>query len=130
MDLGVRNAQAVPMTRVASAPTTGQYAVTNGVYTFAAADTGRQVFISYQYTTTQAGARSSNVQNLLMGNAPTFRCSLSQPFQGQVVTLVLPNCVSSKLGLSTKLDDFQVPEFEFDAFADAAGNVMTYSISE
>jgi hypothetical protein len=32
-DLGVRDANGNPMTRVASAPATGQYSVTAGVYT-------------------------------------------------------------------------------------------------
>lgn len=130
VDLGVRDANAVPLTRVASAPATGQYSVAAGVYTFAAADTGRQVFISFQYTATTAGSRRSSVNNLIMGSAPTFRCDFSEPFQGGRITFVLPNCISNKLSFSSKQDDFQVPEFEFDAFADAAGNIMTYSTSE
>ena len=34
---------------VASGPTTGQYSVANGVYTFAAADTGKAVVLNYSY---------------------------------------------------------------------------------
>ena len=32
--------------------------------------------------------------------------------------------------MATKLDDFLIPEFGFDAFADATGNVLTYGLSE
>jgi hypothetical protein len=32
--------------------------------------------------------------------------------------------------MATKLDDFVIPEYNFDAFADAAGNVLTYALSE
>lgn len=130
VDLGVTNSNGVPMTRVASAPATGQYSVAAGVYTFAAADTGQTVFISYQYTATTTGTKRSTVQNIIMGQAPTFRADISMPYAGKTLTISLPNCVSNKLSFSTKLDDFQVPEFDFDIFADAAGNVMTYSLSE
>ena len=47
-DLGVTNANGDDLKRVASAPTTGQYAVneSTGAYTFAAADTAIVMFIS------------------------------------------------------------------------------------
>lgn len=128
--LGVRDAQGVPMIRVASAPTTGQYSVAAGVYTFAAADTGKQVFIDFQYTATSTTAKKSTVLNLPMGYAPSFRCDLLEPYAGKMLTVSLPNCIANKLSFSTKLDDFHVPEFNADCFADAAGNVMTYSLSE
>lgn len=129
-DLGVRDSNGLPMTRVASAPATGQYSVAAGVYTFAAADTGKIVFISYQYTATSTTAKKSSVVNVPMGYAPTFGCDLYEPFQGKALTIYLPNCIGSKLQFATKLDDFNVPEFDFEAFADAAGNVMTYGLSE
>lgn len=129
-NLGVRDSNGVPMIRVASAPTTGQYSVAAGVYTFAAADVAKIMFIDYQYTATSTTAKRSTVLNVPMGYAPTFRCDLLQPFSGKTFTLTLPNCIGSKLGFATKLDDFQVPEFDFEAFADPAGNVMTYGLSE
>jgi hypothetical protein len=48
-DSGVRYANTSPMTKVVSNPTTGQYAVSAGVYTFSAGDSGAQVTISYTY---------------------------------------------------------------------------------
>lgn len=49
-DDGVKNASTgATLTKVTSAPTTGQYAITAGVYQFAAADTGVGVLISYSY---------------------------------------------------------------------------------
>lgn len=129
-DLGVINSSGVPMTRVASAPTTGQYSVAAGVYTFAAADTGQTVFINYQYTATSTTAKKSTVINLPMGYAPTFRIDLYTPYQGKSMILTLPSCIASKLALATKQDDFVIPDFGFEAFADAAGNVMTWATSE
>ena len=129
-DLGVLNATGVPMIRVASAPATGQYAVAAGVYTFAGADVGLRVFISFQYTATSTIAKKSTIQSLPMGYAPTFKADLYLPFQGKSLILTMNNCLASKLSFATKLDDFMVPEFDFEAFADASNNLGTYALSE
>lgn len=129
LDLGVRDTNGDPLTRVASAPATGQYSVAAGVYTFAAADTGLRVFISFQYTAASTSSKRSTIVNQLMGYAPTFRCELFLPYQGKQLVITLPNCIATKLGFATKLDDFMIPEFDFEAFADGSGNIMTYSTS-
>src|SRR5450759_3548114 len=49
-DMGVVfTATGVPLLRVPSAPTTGQYSVAAGVYTFAVADVGLAVMFDYTY---------------------------------------------------------------------------------
>jgi hypothetical protein len=130
-DLGVRDANGVPMVRVASAPTTGQYMVSGaGVYTFSTADTTKQVFISYQYTATSTTAKKSTVGNVLMGLAPTFKGDIYVPYNGRSMILTIPQCVCSKFTFSTKQDDFLIPEFNFEGFADSAGNALYWSTSE
>lgn len=129
-DLGVRDANGIPMTRVASAPTAGQYSVAAGVYTFAAADTGKQVFISYQYTATSTTAKKSTVQNVLMGYAPVFKGDLFLPYAGKTMILTIPQCIVSKFTMATKQDDFSIPELAFSGFADSAGNALYWSTSE
>jgi hypothetical protein len=129
-DLGVRDSNGVPMTRVASGPATGQYSVAAGVYTFAAADTTKVVYINFQYTATSTTAKKSTLVNPLMGYAPSFRADLYLPYNGKTLIVTANNCVANKLSLATKLDDFVIPEYNFDAFADAAGNVLTYALSE
>lgn len=129
-DLGVVDATGLPMIHVASAPTTGQYSVSAGVYTFAAADTTKVVFINYQYTATSTSAQKSTVQNVLMGYAPTFQADLFGAYGGKQMIISLPACISTKLSLATKLDDFMLPSFDFEAFADASGNVLTYSVTD
>jgi hypothetical protein len=129
-DLGVRDNTGNPMVVVPSAPATGQYSVTAGVYTFATADTGKTVFISYQYTATSTSAKTSIVSNVQMGNAPTFRADLFAGFGGKQTTLSLYSCLASKMSLATKLDDFTVPEMDFDAFADPSGRVMQWGTGE
>ena len=129
-DLGVRNANGNPLTRVASAPTAGQYSLAGAVYTFAAADAGNQVFISYQYTGTSTTAVKSTVANLLMGQAPTFKGDLFLPYGGKTLILTIPKCIASKFMIATKQDDFVIPEFDFMGFADSAGNALYWAVSE
>ena len=88
------------------------------------------VFINYQYTASSTSAQKSTVQNVLMGYAPSFRVDLSTPFQGKSVIWTLPNAISTKLTFATKLDDFAMPAFDFEGFADSAGNVLTYAVSD
>jgi hypothetical protein len=128
--LSVANASNVPMRRVASAPVTGQYSVSAGVYTFAAADVGLIVYISYQYTAASTVAQKSTIANVAMGYAPTFKCDLYNAYSGKALMLTLNSCLATKLMLATKLDDFMISEFDFSAFADVNGNVMSYGLSE
>jgi hypothetical protein len=130
VDLGVLDTNGLPMTRVVSAPATGQYSVAAGVYTFAAADTLKVVRISYQYTATSTTRKRMTISNVLMGNAPQFRADLMVPYDGKQFVLTLPACVGTKLSFATKSDDFMVPEFDWSSFADAAGNVAYLGLSE
>jgi hypothetical protein len=119
----------LPLTKVSSAPAVGQYSVTSGVYTFNSADAGKAVLVSYTYTISATGQKFT-VANQLLGTTPTFQALFYTTFQGQAVTLKLNNCTSNKLTFQTKLEDFTLPEFDFSCFADAAGNVMTWSFAE
>lgn len=116
------------LVRVASAPTTGQYSVAAGVYTFAAADTTLGVAISYEYTLT--GGFTINIANQLLGNIPTFRAVLKTIWSGKTLLMDLYNCVSEKFSIATKIDDFAIPECDFEAFANAANNIGVISLVE
>jgi hypothetical protein len=130
-DLGVMDANGVPMARVASAPATGQYSTNgSGQYTFAALDTGRRVFISYAYTATAAAARTINLTNQAMGACPVFGVDLAINFSGQQFNWRFPNCVASKLSFEPKQDDYFTAGFDFSAFTDAAGNIGYLATAE
>lgn len=127
-DLGVRYASTgIALTRVASAPAVGQYSVAAGVYTFAAADTLVNVLISYEYTATSTTQFQIPITNQLMGQAPSFQAQLSLPYDGKQLTIKLNKCVSSKLSLPFKNEDFSISDFAFTALADASGTVGTMS---
>lgn len=131
-DLGVVGVvSGLPLTRVASAPATGQYSLntTTGVYTFAAADTTLAVRISYTYTTA-SGGQSFAIAQQAMGVAATFKTVIAMLYNSQKATITLNACVSSKLSFATKLEDFTKPEFDFEAFADGSGNLGTIAVAE
>lgn len=124
-DLGVTDSNGIPYTRVASSPTTGQYSMAAGVYTFATADATKTVFISYQYTnaSTPASAKKITVQNLPMGTAPFFQVDLAVHYAGKNFTVKYPKAMSTKIDRSFKNDDFTIPEIEIICFADSLGNI-------
>lgn len=127
-NLGVRDSNGLPYGRVASGPTTGQYSLSGGVYTFAAADAGKTVYIDYNYTATSTVAQQLVVQNQLMGQSPYFQLDIKIPSPlGGSVNYTFPNCVTTKLGISTKLDDFIYPEIDISVFA--PGGVSPFTIT-
>lgn len=130
-DLGLTDGRGRPLTRVASAPATGQYAVDNaGVYTFAAADAGAVVFPAFRYSAAIPSAKKSIVYNQKMGAAPSFAIDLQMEYQGNLLTLNFGKCISNKLSFATKQDDYTIPDFEFQPFQDDTGKVFTWATSE
>lgn len=132
VDLGVLYAATgIPMTRVASGPTIGQYSVAAGVYTFAAADEGVGVLISYEYTISTNG-QSLLVTNPLIGSPLTFSANLYglDPTGAGSYSFQAYNCVSNKFSFGTKLEDFTMPEFDFDLFVNAAGNLGQWNFPD
>lgn len=135
-DLGVRySATGLPFQRVAGgSEAVGKYSVneTTGVYTFAAADQAAAVLISYQKQLTGSG-QSLTLTNQPIGFTPTFGLyyytNLNQPTSKPYVTTIY-NCVSSKLGQAFKLEDFMMPELDFDIFADSTGKIMKVTYPE
>lgn len=122
-------ATGLPFTKVASAPTQGQYSVSAGIYTFAAADASTNVLISYTKTSATAG-KTITVGNPLQGVQPTFSLIVQRAYNGQQEAFKLWSCISSKLTLPTKMADWGITEIDFTAFADSAGRVITPYVSE
>jgi hypothetical protein len=135
-DLGARYGTGVPLTRVASAPTVGQYSVNlaTGAYTFATAETGNTVFISYEYTIPNAQNKTGQtitVKNLAMGSQPEVRLDYWTSFQGKQTVITFPRATGNGISMATKLDDFMVPEIDFDCYADGTtNNVLQMGVYE
>jgi hypothetical protein len=130
-DLGVKDSTGAFMTRVTSGPAAGQYSVSAGTYTFNASDTpvadGVTVQISYEYTVAATG-QTITITNPLLGTAPAFELRLQQTYLAQTLYIKLNRAISSKLTFATKLEDFTIPEFDFDAFADGSNNIGKIAI--
>ncbi|MBS0200289.1 MAG: hypothetical protein JSR70_07535 [Proteobacteria bacterium] len=129
-------ATGLPFTKVASAPATGQYSVSSGgVFTFAAADTGKFPLITYSYTVAASG-QTLTFNQQLVGAAPTFQLVLAGGYTAAGASapsypgLKLFACVAQKLSFAAKQNDFAMPNFEFQCMANAAGQVGTWSTTD
>lgn len=121
-DLGVKYAATgIALVNVASLTAAGQYTYSSGVYTFYSGDASANVLISYSYTVTSG--KTLTITNQLLGSAAYFEANLQCTFQGNVFSMILYRCMSSKLTFPFKLEDFMMNDFEFAAFANDAGNV-------
>lgn len=126
-DLGVRNSNGQPFVKVASGPVAGEYSVAAGVYTFAAADTGKSVLISYTKSST-AGTLLT-VHNQLMGFGPIVEVYMWENYstllnQSTNNGLHLFAVRFAKLDLTIKRDNFAMVKMEFEGFPNPniAGN--------
>jgi len=121
-------------TRVTTPSAAGQYSVnlSTGIYTFAAADAGASLLISYLYTA--SSGKKLVLTNQFMGSTPTFKATFytTKTVQGTPagLALMLNACTATKLSLPTKIDDYEIQEFDFSAFADVTGTIGTLSVNE
>lgn len=125
-------ANGLPLIAVASSPAQGQYSVSAaGVYTFASADASAGVLISYTYTSPTTGEALA-IANPLIGPTSTFAATLfaTDPTTNVQFSVTLNQCVASKFSFDTNIEDFAKPDFEFQAFANAAGQVMTFNFGD
>jgi hypothetical protein len=121
-------------TRVTTPAAAGQYSVNpaTGIYTFSSADASAALLISYLYNA--ASGKKLVVTNQLMGVTPVFKATFytSKTTQGIAagLALVLNACTATKLALPTRIDDYEIQEFDFSAFADPTGTIGTLSVNE
>lgn len=128
-DLGVIYADTgLPLTRVSSTPATGQYSVSNGVYTFASADTTLSVKISYIYTLTSG--ETIKISNIAMGVQPKFKTVFLLPDNQKKFAMTLNSCISESISINTSLEDYTKQPFSFMASVDASDTLGTISFAE
>lgn len=125
----VRASDGALLTRVTATPTGLQYSCneTTGVYTFNNTQNAVAMAVSYTYSDA-ANGKKITITNQLLGNSPTFSLVFTNTYNSQQMTMTLAQCLSNKLSIATKLEDWTVPEFDFEAFADASGSVGTLSL--
>ena len=103
-------------------------AVTAGVAVlFAAADTGKTVYVDYAYTATSTVNKKVLVTNSPMGLSPTFRIDYLNPRAGSTLTLFA--AMVNKFAYATKQDDWTINELDIEAFADSTNNVYQWGLA-
>lgn len=135
-DLGLYNTMTgLWMTRVASAPAAGQYAVntSTGAYTTNTAQNGQLLKASYTFASTATGTNLT-FTNQLMGSGVTFSVQLVNKFKGsdgvvRSLFLNFPAVQAPKLSMPLKLDDFTLPQIDMSAQDNGSGNVFNYSMT-
>lgn len=118
-----------PLVKVNSGPTSGQYSVASGIYTFSAADASAAVLISYAWNDGTTGYKTT-ITNQPMGTVSYFQTDLYQinpEVSGSQWGMRLYRCASSKLALNSKNDDWMIPEFDASVQANAAGKVLDFN---
>jgi hypothetical protein len=140
-DLGITYVgSGLPLQRVSTGlEAAGKYSITTGspgLYNFAAADTtggpagGNPIKVTYTQfgstATSTLAQQSLVVINQIIGNTPTFQLdyytNLNQPSYTPFAVRIYA-CVASKHVMAFKLEDYMLPEFDFDIFANNAGQV-------
>src|SRR5580693_1911960 len=95
-----------------------------GQYNFA--DQGANLKITY--TSLTGAGQSLLVSNQSIGRTPTFQVdyytNFNQPTAKPFVVRLF-SAIASKHAMMFKLEDFMIPEWDFDLFANASGNVFT-----
>lgn len=127
----VRASDASIFTRVTASPTGLQYSCneSTGVYTFNSSQNAVAVQVSYTYNDGANGKKIA-ITNQLLGNSPQFIAAFTETFNGKTMTIVLNACMSSKLALTTKLEDFTIPQFDWQAYADSSNVIGSFSMDE
>lgn len=127
-DLGVLDLTANKwLSRVASAPATGQYSVSAGVYTFAAADTTHNVSINYSYTIAGSG-KTVTLNNQLQGTTTNFAlaCYDSNTIGGatRYLGIRFPAVVVPKLSWALKASAYTDQDISFTIRQDTASSLV------
>lgn len=115
----VNTATGIPLQPVASGPTTGQYSFAAGVYTFATADTGNSVTITYSWTDATAG-NTMVAGSHQMGWGPIVSLDVIFPYDAPTpggMGFLFPNVRLGKIDFTTKLDDYSMFAVDWEAFA-------------
>lgn len=131
-DLGVVKASDTSIyTRVTSGPVGQQYSCneTTGVYTFNSTQNATAVLMSYSYTDTGNG-KTISMTNQLLGASPQFIAVFASTFNNKRLSVVLNACMSNKLTLASKLEDFLIPDFDFMSFADSSNVLGSMNFDE
>lgn len=111
--------------RVSGTPTQGEYAVSQGVYTFAAADAGALIEICYTFTLSATGS-TFGYQNQKIGTGPSCQIVVYEPYTNALRGWLFNNCFCKSIDHPTKQKGFVIQTAEFDVADNPGGNAFEY----
>lgn len=137
-DLGVfYHNTAIALTPITAGPAAGQYipgVAGAGIYTIAAGDQNIAGGLDVFYLQASTTDYQLDVTNQLMGTGPTIELDAYVPYQVQGVNkkfaLQLYSTRFNKFPMPFKNKGYMIPEADFVAFANAAGNVARFTLTE
>lgn len=136
MDLGVYYAETgQALVRDDTTASTGVYTVdqTTGTYTFDASDVDADTNFKISYVYNLIGGMMMTLNNEYQGVLPVFRATFyTRRFGRNTNSMVwtLNACVCSKVAMPARMGEYNIPNLDFQAFADPAGVVGTISSTE
>jgi len=110
---------------------TGDYTAAAGAYTFVSPFTAADqnpttglvdVYVSYTWTDATSGTRMT-FGNPLMGTQPIFSAVVNMAYDGRSALWTFPRCMATNLKFTTKLDDWEMADFEFEIAQDIGGSI-------
>lgn len=128
-DLGIYNSvTGVQYTRVASAPAAAQYVWgANGVLSFNTTENAQVLLASYIKTDTTT-MQSFTATNELAGTTVTLEAFFHKKFRdGRQFNMHFYNVIIPSLNFAYKMNDYTMPEFTMEAFADPVKGVYRTS---
>ena len=131
-DLGVYNSvTGLQYTRVATAPTAGQYIWgANGVLTFNVSENAQVLLASYIRNDTST-MQSFTANNELAGTTVTLEAFFHKKMRdGRQFNMHFYNVIIPSLNFAYKINDYTMPEFTMQAFADPVKGVYRTSWSK
>jgi hypothetical protein len=126
-DLGVTDAAGKPFTKVASAPTVGQYAVnaTTGIVTLSAGQTFPLLY-TYRYKRPATGSTLTS-NNASQVAVTTHVLRLGADYSGAFETFSIFAAYFPKYALGFKAGEFKDIGLDFKGIADSTGKVFEYT---
>lgn len=112
------------MTKVAADPAAGQYSLSAGTYTFAAADAGHSVAIRYSHNDASTG-KTTTGSNSTVGATAGYSLEVYEPIGGtKEEGYYFPAVKFSNLSGGMKSGKWSESSFDFTAYANSTGKLF------
>lgn len=116
-----------PLMRVSGSPSEGEYAVSDGTYTFAEANAEDAISIAYVYSS--ATGTKAMIQNCIQTIAPLYRlaCASADSIEGGRLYQIFPTVAFAGFSITLKTGSWATTNLEWEACADLDEDLVIVS---